>query len=169
MRAISVMRTRSFCAPVETWPNTMLLGDAPAERDDDRVGDVLLLVDVALLGRELLGDAERHAGREDRDLVDGVGVVEHVGEHRVAALVVRDDLLLLVAERHRLALEAHEHAVAGGVEVLGVHELRAAPDREQRGLVDEVREVGAAHAGRAARDARRRRRRGRSSSRGGGP
>ena len=60
-----------------------------------------LLVDVALLVGELLGDAERHAGREDRDLVHRVGVVEHVGEHRVAALVVGDDLLLLLDERHR--------------------------------------------------------------------
>ena len=31
-------------------------------------------VDVPLLERELLGHAERHAGREDRDLVDRVGV-----------------------------------------------------------------------------------------------
>ena len=49
-----------------------------------------------------------------------VGVVEHVGEHRVTALVVRDDLLLLFADRHRVALETHEHTVARGVEVFGV-------------------------------------------------
>ena len=49
-------------------------------------------------------------------------------------------------------LQAHQHAVARGVEVFLVHLLRAAPHREQRGFVHEVREVGAAHAGRAARD-----------------
>ena len=123
-----------------------LFGDAPAERDDDGVGDVLLLVDVLLLDRELLRDAERHAGGQDRDLVHGVGVVEDVGEHRVAAFVVRDDLLLLLGEGHRVALEAHQHAVACGLEVLCVDELGAAPHGEQRGLVDEVREIGAAHA-----------------------
>ena len=73
-----------------------LLGDATAEPHDERVGDVLLLVDVALLDRELLGHAERHAGRQDRDLVHRVGVLEDVREHRVPTLVVRDDLLLLL-------------------------------------------------------------------------
>ena len=123
-----------------------LLGDAAAQAHDERVGDVLPLVDVALLERELLGDAERHAGGEDRDLVHRVGVLEHVREHRVAALVVGDHLLLLFAERHRLALQAHEHAVARGLEVFGVHLFGAPPYREQRGLVHEVGEVGARHA-----------------------
>ena len=91
-------------------------------------------------------------GGEDGDLVHRVGVLEHVREHRVAALVVGDHFLLLFAERHRLALQAHEHAVARGVEVFGVHLFRAPPDREQRGLVHEVGEVGARHPGRAARD-----------------
>ena len=52
---------------------------------------------------------------------------------------------------HRLALEAHEHAVAGGFEVFVVHLLRPAPHGEQRRFVHEVREVGAAHARRPAR------------------
>ena len=46
-------------------------------------------MEVALLG-QLLGDAERHADREDRDLVERVGVRQHRGEHGVAALVVGD-------------------------------------------------------------------------------
>ena len=104
LRASSVQPTRSFCAPVESVPVHELLGDATAEAHDEGVGDVLLLVDVALLERELLRDAERHARGEDRDLVHGVGVLEHVGEHRVTTLVVRDDFLLLFGERHRLAL-----------------------------------------------------------------
>ena len=133
-------------------PVHQLLGDAPAEAHHERVGDVLLLVDVALLDRELLGDTERHARGQDRHLVHRVGVLEHVGEHRVAALVVGDHLLLLLAERHRLALEAHEHPVAGRLEVLGVHLVGAAAHREQRGLVHEVGEVGARHARRAPCD-----------------
>ena len=76
-----------------------LLGDPAAEPHDERVGDVLALVDVPLLDRELLGDAERHARRQDRHLVQRVGVLEHVRAHRVAALVVRDDFLLFLAER----------------------------------------------------------------------
>ena len=117
LRASSVLPTRSFCGAGRLVAEHELLGDAPAEPDDERVDDVLALVDVALLERELLGDAERHAGGEDRHLVQRVGVLEHVRAHRVAALVVRDDLLLFLRQRERLALEAHEHAVARGVEV----------------------------------------------------
>ena len=152
LRASSVQPTRSFSAPVDWWPNIELLGDAPAEPDDQRVDDVLALVDVAFLERKLLGDAERHAGGQDRHLVERVGELEHVRAHRVTALVVRDDLLLLLRQRKRLALEAHQHAVARGVEVFLVHLERVAAHGEQRGFVHEVREVGAAHAGRTARD-----------------
>ena len=129
-----------------------LLGDTAAEPHDERVGDVLALVDVALFDRQLMRDTERHAGRQDRHLVERIGVLEHVRAHRVAALVVRDDLLLLFREHERLALEAHEHAVACRVEVFAVDLVRAAPHREQRSFVHEVGEVGAAHARRAPRD-----------------
>ena len=71
---------------------------------------------------------------------------------RVAGLVVGDGLLLAVGERHRLAPGAHEHAVARHLEVVHVDLLVAGAHREQRGLVDEVGEVGAGHAGRAAGD-----------------
>ena len=79
-----------------------LLGHAAAERDHDRVDDVFLLVDVPLFDRELLGDAERHAGRKDRHLVHRIGVVEHVREHRMAGLVVGDDLFLFGRDCHRV-------------------------------------------------------------------
>ncbi len=81
-----------------------------------------------------------------------VGVLEHVRAHRVATLVVGDDLLLLLGERERLALESHQHAVARGVEVFAVHLAGAPANGEERSFVDEVREIGAAHAGRAAGD-----------------
>ena len=76
----------------------------------------------------------------------GVGVLEHVAEHGVTAFVVGDDLLLLLGERHRLAFQPHEDPVARGLEVLGVDLVEAAPYREERCLVHEVREVRAAHA-----------------------
>ena len=130
-----------------------LLGDAAAEAHDERVDDVLALVDVALLERELLRDAERHAGRQDRHLVQRVGVLEHVRAHRVAALVVRDDLLLLLATapatRACRPISTRSRAASKSSRV---HLVRAAAHGEQRGFVHEVREVGAAHAGRAAGD-----------------
>ena len=55
--------------------------------------------------------------REDRDLVQRVGVGEHGGEHGVAALVVGGGPLLLGDEHQALAPGAHDHAVAGVLEV----------------------------------------------------
>ena len=114
--------------------------------------EVLLVVRVALLDRHLLGHAQRHAGGEDGDLVHRVGVLEHVGRHRVPGLVVRGVLLLEVVHHDRRPAQAHEHAVAGVVEVVAVDLVVAAAHREQRRLVHEVGEVGAGHARRAARD-----------------
>src|SRR4029079_12845292 len=45
-----------------------------------------------------------------------------------------------------------QYAVACGVEVLAVDLVGTATHREQRSFVHQVREVGTAHAGRAARD-----------------
>ena len=56
--------------------------------------------------------------------------------------------LLLGAEHQALAAGAHHDAVAGVLEVDPLDLLAAAAHGEQRGLVDEVGEVGAAHAGR---------------------
>ena len=76
-------------------------------------------------------DAEGHAGGEDRDFVDGVGVGEHGGAHGVTGLVVGDALLLLVGERHRLAALAHEHAVPGLLEVVHADLFRALAHGEE--------------------------------------
>ena len=102
------------------------LGAAAAHAHAQGVLDVLAGVDVALLHRQLLGDAEGHAGREDGHLVHRVGVLEHVGEHGVAALVVGDPLLLGLGEDHGLAALAHQHPVARRLEV-GHGDLQRCP------------------------------------------
>ncbi len=127
-----------------------VLRDAPTHADHEAVFDVVLAVDVAVVDRELLGDAEGHPHREDGDLVHRVGVGEDGGGDRVTRLVVGDGLLLTIRESHRLAAGPHKHAVAGQLEVLLVDLVVAAPNREQGGLVDEVGEVGAGHPRRAA-------------------
>ena len=83
-----------------------------------------------------------------------VGVGQHVGEHGVTALVEGDPRLLGVGEHEAVAGLAHEDPVSGGVEVAHLDELAPAPHGVQRGLVDEVGEVGAAHARSAAGDDR---------------
>ena len=78
-----------------------------------------------------------------------VGVLEVVADERVAHLVVGGDLALLLREEARLLLGAGDHAHDPLLELLLLDHLLAAARGEQRGLVDEVREVGAGEAGRA--------------------
>src|SRR5581483_10722681 len=51
-----------------------LFGDAAAEENRDLILQVGARVVVFLVGRELLREAERHAARDDRDLVNRIGV-----------------------------------------------------------------------------------------------
>ena len=55
-------------------PEDDLLGDAAAERDGDAALRLLLGEVVAVVLRQVPGDAERRAARDDGDLVDGVVV-----------------------------------------------------------------------------------------------
>ena len=61
-------------------------------------------------------------------------------------------LLLVLGHDHGLALGAHQHLVLGFLELLGGDQALALAGGEQRGLVDEVGEVGAGEARSAARD-----------------
>ena len=76
---------------------------------------------------------------------------QDAGDDRVARLVVRDDPALLVAH-HALLLEPRDDAVDRVVEVLHLDGGLVLARREQRGLVDQVREIRAGEPGGALRD-----------------
>ncbi len=129
-----------------------LLGDAAAEQADHHrlYLDLRLAVLVAL--RQKHRHAERAAARNDRDLVQRLVRlgVEHA--QRVAGLVVGGQLLLVLGHHHRAPLGAHHDLVLGLFELGHSDRALAAAGRHQRRLVDEIGEVGAGEAGRAARD-----------------
>ena len=130
-----------------------LLGHAAAHRADDARVQVLLAVAVPIVLRSLVGDAQRHAVRHDRHPVDRVGARQRASPRmRVPALVVGDARALLDAHHQRPRRTEHQR-LERVQEVLLVHGSRpVAPRRQQRGLVDQVAQVG-------ADQARRRRRR----------
>ena len=70
----------------------------------------------------------------------------------MAGLVVGGELLLRVGEGHRLAALAHQHPVPGVLEVLVADLLAALAHGVQGGLVDQVGQLGTAHAGGAPGD-----------------
>ena len=53
---------------------------------------------VLVVDRQLLRHSERLASRNDGDLMDRVGVLQHGAQQGVTRLVNRRDLLLLVAD-----------------------------------------------------------------------
>ena len=70
----------------------------------------------------------------------------------MAGLVVRRVAALLFRHHDRAALGAHHDLVLRHLEIVHVDEALVAARREQRGLVDEVGQVGARKPGRAAGD-----------------
>ena len=68
----------------------------------------------------------------------------------MAGLVVGGQRLLVLAHRHRAAFGAHQDLVAGAVEMVHAHVGRVLTGGEQCRLVDQVGQVRAGEAGRAA-------------------
>src|SRR5262245_42976324 len=131
-----------------------LFGNAAAEEDRDLIVQVVARVIVLLVDRQLLRETERHAARDDRDLVDRIREWQEHREQGVARLVNRGDTLLGVADDHRAALGSHQHLVLRELEVVHPHDLLVVARRVERRFVDEVREIRAREAGRAAREHR---------------
>ena len=153
LRAISVAFSKSLAAPVVVLFEEHHLGDASGHEHGELGLEIILGVGVAVVEGQLLGQAQGQAARDDRDLVDGVGLGDERGHEGVAGLVVGRVPLFLVADDHALALDAHEDLVLGVLEVLHRDLVLAVAGREQGGLVDQVGQVGAAEAGgRAGQD-----------------
>ena len=93
---------------------------------------------------------ERPAARDDRHLVDRVGVGQHVADERVAALVVGDDRASRARRSPGSCARARRSTRSIASSSCGMPIcLRSCAGREQRGLVHQVGEVGAGEAGRA--------------------
>ena len=128
-----------------------LLGGAAAERDLDlRLHLGLAVVEAVALGRRE-GDAERHPAGDDRDLAHRIGALGEHADDRVAALVVGGAAPVLGAHHH-LPLGAEHDPLERVGEVGFVDDLVVPPRRQQRGLVDEIREIRPDHARRRRRD-----------------
>ena len=150
-RAISVSCWMSDSAPVLVSPKTISSAARPAERDVDlRVHLGLAVVEAVALGRRER-DAERHPARDDRDLAHRIGALGEHADDRMPALVVGGPAPVFGAHHH-LPLGAEHDSLERVGEVGFVDDLVVPPRRQQRGLVDEIREIRADHARGRRRD-----------------
>ena len=145
-RAMSVQRSMSSDAPVVISPNTSSSAVRPPS-------SIAIESSSSLRVRRYLssvGRASVQPRARPRATIETlwIGSVpsQHVADERVAALVVGDRELLLLAHDPVLALRPGHHAVDGGLELGVADELQVAAGGEQRGLVHEVGEVGAGEA-----------------------
>ena len=104
---------------------------------------------MAVLVRQDQRVTAGHAARDDRDLEQRVEVLQLVGDEGVAGLVVGDHLVLAGAADAALALGPKHDAVDGLFELGHADALLVDAGGQDRGLVDQVGQVGAGEAGRA--------------------
>ena len=113
----------------------------------------LVLVEVqAVHFRQGHHHPKRAAARDDRGLVDRIALRQRQPDDGVARLVIGGQALFFLVHRHGAALRAHQHLVLGVLEVAVRDHAPVLAGRGQRRLVDQVRQIGAREAGRAARD-----------------
>jgi hypothetical protein len=123
-----------------------LLGDPAAQHHRDAGQGLVFGHGVAVFDRQAHGHAERRAARDDRDLVHRVVALDEVRGDRVAGLVPRRGLLLLVAHHHVATRHAHQDLVLGELDVDHRDHVLVLAGGEQRRLVDEVLQLGAREA-----------------------
>ena len=138
-------------APVLSCDEDELLGGTPAEHDGEAREHPVLGDAVPIVDRDLLGEAERHAARDDGHLVHGIGAGEQLRHQRVAGLVVGRGAPLLEADDHGAPLRTHQDLVLGDLEMRHGDPVAVLPRGQERGLVHQVLEVGAGEARRLPR------------------
>ena len=126
-----------------------LFGRAAAHRDGDLRHQLIARAQVRLV---LFRHEERVAKaslgvRDDRDLLHGLGVFLLVGDHRVADLVIGDELLFKLGEDAAFLLAARDDELERREHVLLRNELASLAHGAERRLVGEVCKVRA-HAAR---------------------
>ena len=112
--------------------------------------EVVLLVAVVVLLREVGGHAHRPSPGHDGHLVHRVRLGEQDGNQRVAGLVVGRDALLFLLHHHRFPLRTHENLVPRPLEVRKREGGLVVPRRAEGGFVHEVLEVRPGESGSAA-------------------
>ena len=152
--AISVARCRSSAAPVETSPSKIICSEArPPIKHRNPVLQFAGREQKAVLGRTLHGVAERaDAAGNDRYFLHGIDARQARCNQRMAHLVISDPPPLFLAEHPALLLDAGHDPLDRDREIVERHLVGLAPGRGDRGLVDQIGDIGAGEAGGEARD-----------------
>ena len=128
-----------------------LFRNAATHQDGELRLEIFLVIAVLVVDRKLHRQAQRHAARDDRDLMERIGERSQRRHQCMAGFMERGITLLFVADDQALALHAHHHLIFGQLEIaLGDH-FAILPRRDQRGFVHQIRQIRARKTRRATR------------------
>ena len=128
------------------------LGDPATEHHRQLGLEFLHRIAVAIAFGQVHGQAQRAPTWNDRHLVQRIVAGHADADQGVARFVISGQRAFGVGHHHRAPLRAHHHLVLGLLELgHGDHALGLAR-RQQRGLVDQVGEIGAGETRSPARD-----------------
>ena len=126
------------------------LRHATAEEAGDVVHQFALADEVFVLDRQTPGQPQRHPPGKNRHLVDGIAQRQDFLHQGVPDLVVGDDALFLLRDDAAVPFRPGDDAVSRRVEVGHLDLMLVLAGRLQRGLVNQIGQVGAGEARRAA-------------------
>ena len=126
------------------------LSGASAHQNRERALEISLRVGVLVIDRELHGQAQGHAARDNGDLVQRIGAGSHGRHQRVPCLVICGIALFLFRKNHGSALYAHHHFVFGHLEIGHEHKLAVLARGPQRCFVHQIGQIGAGETRRTA-------------------
>src|SRR5690606_10224028 len=126
-----------------------LFGDTAAKQYGNGVEQTLFVHAVAVAFRQLHGNAQCSATRNNGDLVNGVSFGQATRHQGVASFVIGRVATLFFGHDERTALGTHDDFVFGVFKVVHVDRARIATGGEQGGLVDQVGQISTRKTGSA--------------------
>lgn len=112
-----------------------LLGDAATQEHGEVIDHLALGLQESILARDGKRVAKSLTTRDDRNLVDGIGVVEQMTHERMTGLMVGNRRLLLLGHDATLALGTGNDALHGLGDLIVGDDALAATGGQQRRLV----------------------------------
>ena len=118
------------------------LGNPAAEERADADMQAVAGLVVLLLFGQIHGHPHGPTAGNDRNLMHRVGTRDIHGDQNMSGLMVGGDLFLLLGNDHRAPFGPHHHLVLGGLQIVHVDLVLVGTGRQQRGLIDQVGQVG---------------------------
>ena len=116
--------------------------NSSAEENGNTSEQILTVIGIAVHLRELHGETERAAARNDRHLMHRVTFRQKPSNQGMTGFVIGRILLFVLAHHHGAAFRTHHDLVLGVFKVGHRHNAAVAASSEKRSFIDQVRKIG---------------------------